>query len=203
MPARRIALVAAVTLALTACGGGSHRTASAAASSSGPTSSPPPTTTSALSDASASTATATAESANHDEQAVKTAYLAYWSMVDRLGAAPDPADPELPQRTANPALQDLLDVLSARQVSNQVTRLPADRTQYSHTLTSVTANGDVATVRDCFVDGRIRVDRNGAVVDDEVVTDVVLAQLARLQDRWVVSKTETLSETPGVHGCDD
>src|SRR5690242_7563572 len=48
------------------------------------------------------------------EDAVKQAYLDYWKMIDRLNAAPDPADPELPQRIAEPLLSTVKDQLSTQ-----------------------------------------------------------------------------------------
>src|SRR3954469_6169110 len=102
----------------------------AAACSSGGGGSAGGTTTTTTSTTVPTTSTTTVE------DAVREAYLAYWKMIDRLAAAPDPNDPELADRAVDPILSNARDVLTSQRTRGETTRTPANG-KYSHVLQSV------------------------------------------------------------------
>jgi hypothetical protein len=171
----------ALTL-LTACSGGSGSAAKT-------------TTTSTTTSTTAPTTTTTSP-----EDAVKTAYLDYWKMVDRIGLAPNPDDPELETRTADPLLTTLRGDLSTRQSQNRSTRLPSDPALNSHRVDSVTINSTNATVDDCFVDGRIAVNGDGST-NDAVVTKRTMGKLVLAGSSWRVADVQFVEKINGVAGC--
>lgn len=130
---------------------------------------------------------------------MKAAYLAYWKMVDRLIAAPDPSDPELTQRATDPLLASLRDDLGTRQTQGRVTRPPAN-SRYAHNVESVELNDGAATVRDCFIDDRVQYASDGSVVNDRVSTVRATAMLT-LADDWKVSDVRTERLGDGTVGC--
>src|SRR5262249_53928709 len=137
---------------LVACSGGGGGQASA------------PTTTTTRSTTTQPTPTTVSE-----EDQVKQAYLAYWAMVDRLIAAPDAGDSELPSLAANPVLASLRDDLSTRQAQGRITR-PPQNSKYQHRVQSTSVHGNEATVADCFIDDRVQYDSAGIVLNDRVST---------------------------------
>src|SRR3954463_98021 len=67
------------------------------------------------------------------EDAVREAYLAYWKMIDRLAAAPDPNDPELADRAVDPILSIVRDDMATRKSEGRSTRPPAN-SKYQHQI---------------------------------------------------------------------
>jgi hypothetical protein len=170
-------------LLLVACSGGSGSAAKT-------------TTTSTTTSTSAPTTTATTS----PEDAVKAAYLDYWAMVDRLAAAPDPADAELELRTIDPLLESLRTDLSTRAQQGRTTRFPADPALNSHRVDHISIAAASASVDDCFVDGRIAVNPDGSV-NDAVVTKRTSASLVRQGTAWKVSDVQFVDRTDGISGC--
>ena len=171
-------------LLVAACSGGGS--GSAASSST--------TTTSTTSTTLAPTTTTS------PEEAVKTAYLAYWKMIDRLSVAPDPDDPELAARVAEPLLSFTRDDMATRRSEGRTTRFPADPKLNSHRIDELTVSGKAASISDCFVDGRIAVAADGTT-NDAVVTKETKATLMLDGLVWRVSDAEFVMRTDGVAGC--
>src|SRR3954451_14881860 len=96
----RLAVMGLVLLA--ACSGGGGGSAASTT-----------TTTSTTSTTVASTTTTT------PEEAVKGADLAYWRMIDRLNAAPDPNDSVLADRTLDPLLSFVKGTLATQAVEGR------------------------------------------------------------------------------------
>ena len=179
----RTGLVAAIGVALiAACSGGGGKAA--------------PTTTSSAATTTSSTTTTTTT----PEDAVKAAYLAYWKMIDRLSAAPDPDDSELPMRIAEPLLSFTRDEMATRRSEGRTTRFPADPALNSHRIDRVSVAGSTASIDDCFVDGRIAVNADGTT-NDAVVTKATKASLISDGTTWRVRDAEFSNRVQGVSGC--
>jgi hypothetical protein len=144
--------------------------------------------------------TVSTTSTTSPEEAVKAAYLAYWTMIDRLSATPDPDDPELLQRVAEPLLSFLRDDMATRRSEGRTTRFPSDPSLNSHRIDQTNVQAENATIEDCFVDGRIAVALDGTENAD-VVTKQTSASLVNVDGVWKVSDAEFVERTPGVSGC--
>jgi hypothetical protein len=186
MRVMRALLAATVLAVLAACAGGSSTTAASTSSTS-------------QSSSSSSTATTTTTPAT-PEEAVKAAYLAYWKMVDRLFAAPDPTSADLARLAADPLLTVVRDNLATKQAQGHTYTRPDDRPS-SHRLDAVSVAGSSAEVTDCYVDGSVERDASGAVVDDAISTRHARATLALASGAWRLTDLEFPSSTPGVSGC--
>jgi hypothetical protein len=136
------------------------------------------------------------------EDAVKAAYLAYWAMVDRLLAAPDPEDPELAARMSEPALSDFVSDLQTRRLTGRLTQVPSAALN-RHEVLSTIADHDQAMLYDCFVDGRIGFDADGSVINNDVVSKRLGATLRRFDTSWRVTSVATITKLPGSVPCAD
>src|SRR4051812_33913809 len=97
----------------------------------GGTTTPPPAAAAPATTTTTTSTTAPTTSTTTVEDAVREAYLAYWKMIDRLAAAPDPDDPELPQRAIDPVLSIVRDDMTTRRSEGRTTRPPAN-SKYVH-----------------------------------------------------------------------
>lgn len=183
--------VALVLLAGAACSDGSGGTASSSATP-GSASSAGSTTTTAPPSTTATTV--------KPEEAVKAAYLAYWAMVDRLTATPDPNDPELPQRAADPLLSELRGQFTNDRASGATMESPPPNLN-RHEITAVSVDGASARLSDCFVDGRVGIAGDGTRNED-VVTKATTATLRLVNDRWLVASVVLLRRVTGASKCD-
>jgi len=168
---------------LTACSGGGGSAANTTATTSTTTSTTAPTTTT-----------------TSPEDAVKTAYLDYWKMVDRVAESPDPNDPELAQRTVEPLLSTFRDNLSTQATQGRKFSVPPGRPN-SHDVRTVTVAGATATLVECFIDGRTLTDPDGNVIDDAIVSKLGNAKLLNQAGAWLVSDVVFTERTPGAGGC--
>jgi|GEM_PF-4060478 len=134
------------------------------------------------------------------EAEVEAAYLAYWKMVDRLSAAPDPNDPELEQRAVDPVLSSARDVLTTSAARGEVTVTPPNA-EYSHSIQSIELHGTEATVRDCSVDDQVVLNRDGQVIDGAVTTKHYIATLVRTGAVWKVSDVKIVEQAAGALSC--
>jgi hypothetical protein len=136
-----------------------------------------------------SEAAATTTTPADPEAEVEQAYRAYLAMEARLVAAPDPNDPEIPERATGRALARLKDALAEDVQKGQVIRVgPAT----SQTILSIEVMDDHATVRACFVDESGLFDAaNGAeIVPMHTGTAIDTAVLEREGGMWRVSLRE-------------
>lgn len=134
------------------------------------------------------------------EDAVKQAYLDYWKILDRLGAAPDPDDPALAARAVDPVLSSVRADLSTRKAQGLTIQLPSG-SKYAHVIRGTVVNGNSATVSDCFVDDRIQVAADGTVVNDHVSTAAAMATLIATGSDWKVSSVQIQKTGDGDLGC--
>jgi hypothetical protein len=144
-----------------------------------------------------STSTTTTTLSQEDQ--VKQAYLAYWQMVDRLIAVPNPRDSELPERATDPLLASLRDDLTTRAAEERSTRAPVN-SKYQHKIRSASLDGDTATVSDCYVDDRVQYNGEGVVLNDRVSTVHATATLTR-SNVWRVSDVQTERVGDASVGC--
>ena len=187
---RRIGLIVTAALfAVAACGGGGGNGDSAGTSS-----------TSAATAAASTRSTTTTTTTLKPEDEVKAAYLAYWAMVDRVFATPEPDDPELTQRTAEPLLPFVRDDLTQRKLEQTSLRTPAGQMS-SHRIDSVRVTGESASVVDCYVDARVKYRETGEVLDDAVVSKTAEATLASIGGVWKVSDLVFTTRTDGAARC--
>jgi len=134
------------------------------------------------------------------EDAVKQAYLDYWKMSDRLSAVPDPNDPELAQRAAEPLLSFVRDNLSTEKAEGRTFTVPAGKPN-DHRIQSVQISGSAATLTECFIDGRAELDHDGNVIDDSVFSKLGSATLVQSGGVWLLTAVNFTQRTPGDGGC--
>jgi hypothetical protein len=137
------------------------------------------------------------------EVEVEQAYIAYREMARRLLQAPDPADPEIAQRSTGTARERLEAVLNDLVASGDAAREGPTR---SRTILSVEVSGDEATVRACLVDesGRFDAATGEAVEPMAVGTIIDTASLRRDEGVWRVASLKLPSPDErweGVHSC--
>jgi hypothetical protein len=145
----------------------------------------------AADDNSQSEAAATTTTAPPDPDAavkaeIEDAYRAYNAMVERLALAPDPEDPELPQRATGRALDRIIELMKDLVASGDVGRLGPTRSQ---TILTIEVTADTATLRACLVDesGRYDAATGEAIVPMMVGTIIDTATLERSDGTWRVS----------------
>lgn len=173
MASRPAALIAAALLALTA----------ATCSNDDDTDTSSPTTTT-----------------QSPEAEVEAAYLAYRDMVTRLLEAPDPDDPELNERAADPNKAFLIDRLRTLVEQGRELRFGSE---HGYEVMSVSVDGDDATVRDCTVDDAQTVDAaSGEVVSEGVTTELLEAALRRSDGMWRVVTIDGIEHWEGAVGCE-
>lgn len=144
-----------------------------------------------------SSAADTSANAMADAQA---ALDAYWRMVKRLLAAPDPADGELAQRAVDPSLSALVDLLTTRRSTHQVARY--DGVPYHVDTFVASASGATASFAGCIVDGAHLVDvTTGAVVNDNVSTSRIEGALVNVEGAWKVQRYDVLRKVGGEVAC--
>jgi hypothetical protein len=138
------------------------------------------------------------------EADVEAAYRAYLAMHVRLEGAPDPDDPEIPQRATGRTLARLKTVLADDVASGRVIRVgPA----WSQTILSIDVDGDQATLRACYVDESGVFDAaTGAILEPtRVSTSIDTTLLERDGGVWRVSYRQPPAadeQWEGVTTCD-
>jgi hypothetical protein len=134
------------------------------------------------------------------EAEVEAAYLAYWDMVNRLSAAPNPEDPDIVDHAAGKALLELVDGLATLVERGHVIRTgPA----YAHSVESVEVEGERAVLQDCVIDdSTIEDEGTGEVVGGgESTSGVLRVTLVLDGGSW---KVEDIEITPVEAGsCSD
>jgi len=135
------------------------------------------------------------------EDQVEAAYLAFWDMFVRLAQAPDPSDPEIPERSSGEIRQMLVDGLTMLQSLNRHSEFgPA----YRHEVISVALQNDgTALVRDCAVDdSRLVESDTGQVVEEGVVTELSEVTLIHGGLGWQADHSARLDAWEGAVECE-
>jgi hypothetical protein len=182
------ALVGSVALAAGACGGDDGDEESTNTTTASSTSAP----------------STTLDEESQKEEAAKAALLDYYDAYQEATA--DPVDPEHVELQALVTGEHKVVVtrnLQARQANGEAVRLPAG-TQSSHDIRSAELKPDGSVeIVDCQVDDSIVYQvETGDVVDDDVVTKLVVGSMALDGGAWKVAFTEISAAWPGVGACD-
>jgi hypothetical protein len=147
--------------------------------------------------------TTTLDEETRKEAAAEEAFLAYYEAF--FAAAAEPVKPQLPE------LQRLMTGDQRRIVTRNLedmrarghaTRLPPDshRRQDPRVIT-LRGDGSVE-VTSCEVDDSIVYEVNtGAVINDDVVTNVISATLVDEQGHWKITFSERTKTSPGIVEC--
>lgn len=208
---RRCAAIGALCIAaftpLTACSDGDDAAPTSTTDANATTTSTRDSTTSTSPDT--TTTTTTTESApatnapgTSPEQEVIDRYLGYWNArFEANSGVPNPDDPALREY----ATGEQLDAVVAETQANLEDGLAFERAAEPHDVQRVTVieiDGDRATVQECVVSDGVVVRRDtGEVVNDDVNTHNVQAQMQRVDGVWKVSTARLLQRFEGVAGC--
>jgi hypothetical protein len=156
------------------------------------------------SEAAATTTTAPVDPKAEVEAEIEDAYRAYLAMEERLLLAPNPDDPEIPQRLTGRSLAHIREVLADYAAKGQIIRVgPAT----SQTILSIEVTGDQATLRACFVDESALFDAaTGTAIEPmDVGTEIDTTVLVREGGTWRVSERRSPAEGEvweGATTCD-
>lgn len=175
----------------------STTTTEAATSTTGSTTSTTSSTASTTEGTTATTAPGTTP-----EQEVIDRYVGYWNARFTANeGTPDPNDPALREF----ATGEQLDAVIAETQTNLDEGLAFQRPAEPHNIQRITVieiEGDHAVVQECVVSDGVIVRRDtGEVVNDEVNTHNVQAELTRVDGVWKVSSARLLQRFEGVSGC--
>lgn len=201
--AATVCLAAVLLLAGASCGDdgeaspASTTTTEPSTSSTGST-----TTTTSETTTAAGASTATTAPGTSAEQEVIDRYIGYWNArFEANSGTPDPDDPALREY----ATGEQLDTVIAETQSNLDQGLAFERAAEPHNIQRVTVvelEGDHAVVQECVVADGVVVRRDtGEVVNDEVNTHNVQAEMTRVDGVWKVSAARLLQRFEGVVGC--
>jgi hypothetical protein len=121
-------------------------------------------------------------------------------MVDRLVQAPDSGDAELARRAVEPALGFVRDDL--RSYTARGTRVELPRGSRPHEIVLVDVLDGRATVVACQLDDAVVRGADGTVIDDDVVTKRVSAELLRVGGSWKLADAQIVEQWDGAVGCE-
>jgi hypothetical protein len=108
----------------------------------------------------------------------------------------------LPAWWAGPALASAVSEVNTWAGFGQALRFP-DPTLRSLDLVSVTTEGDMASLRACFIDDGQTIDvTSGSVLDAQATTTLEDVELRRTPTGWVVTERRLARQTNGVTSCD-
>jgi hypothetical protein len=133
--------------------------------------------------------------------AARDAYAAFWAMYQRVNDPPDDGDPAIAELATGPALDAVLDVIHANAAAGRAFRRPVPSVS-SHRVDRAEVHDGIAQLVDCHVDDGLVVDgRTGAVLDGDVVTDLIDVSMVLEDGRWKVFEYVFADRSEGVSGC--
>lgn len=134
------------------------------------------------------------------EAEVEAAIAAYDAMINRIVQAPDPNDPEIAQR-ATGANRERVEAGFAQLVALGQYGKPGPNRR--STVLRTVVSGAEATADVCEVDDGLLIDAaTGDVLDDDVVTRLVVISLERVDGAWLIARIDpTNSSWEGVSDC--
>lgn len=201
----------ALLAALAGCGGGggsgadptsTTRTADRGSSTSVATSSSTTSASSARATTTTRPSSATTSPASPAEQEVIERYLGYWDA--RRGAntgTPNPDDPALREYATGEQLNAVVAETKSNLEAGLAFRQPAEPHDIQR-VKVIKIDGDRAVVQECVVaDGLVVRRDTGDVVNDEVNTHNVKAEMVKVEGAWKVSAAQLLQRSEGVSGC--
>jgi hypothetical protein len=181
------ALVGAVVVALGGCGGDDDEESTGTTAAS---------TTSAPS--------TTLDEETQKEEAATAALFEYYDAYQEATAEPvNPQHPELQALITSEHKVVVTRNLEERQAKREAVRLPAN-TQTAHDIRSVELKPDgTVEIVDCQVDDSIVYEiESGHIVDDDVVSKLVVASMAVEGGDWKLAFSEIAETWSGVTACD-
>ena len=196
-------IAAALLLAATSCGDDGEASPASTTTTEASTSSTESTTSTTSETTTATDAsTATTAPGTSAEQEVIDRYIGYWNArFEANSGTPDPNDPALREYATGEQLETVI----AETQSNLDQGLAFQRAAEPHDIQRVTVveiEGDRALVQECVVADGVVVRRDtGEVVNDEVNTHNVQAEMLRVDGVWKVSEARLLQQFEGVAGC--
>ena len=201
--AAAVFVAAALLLAGASCGDDGEASPASTTTTDASTSTTRPTTsTTSETTTSAGASTATTAPGTSAEQEVIDRYIGYWNArFEANSGTPDPNDPALREY----ATGEQLETVVAETQSNLDEGLAFQRAAEPHNIQRVTVveiEGDRAVVQECVVADGVVVRRDtGEVVNDQVNTHNVQAEMTRVDGVWKVSAARLLQRFEGVAGC--
>jgi hypothetical protein len=177
---------------------------STATESTTPSSSTSTTTTTSSSTASVPPTTSGRSGApDAVEQEVIDRYLGYWAArLEANSGVPDPAHPGLAEFATGAQLEAAVSEAQTN-LERGVSYRPREDAAAVQRIEVVSIEGDAAVVQECFVDDGLVVRQDtGEVVDDDITTHNVRADLVREGGGpWRVSAVRAIQVWEGVAGC--
>lgn len=161
-------------------------------------------TTDSTAPSTTSAPTATLDEETRKEEAAKAAFLAYYDAYQEAGAEPvDPENAEMQALITDEHKVVVTRNLQDREARGEAVRLPTNP-KSSHGIRSAELQPDgTVEIVDCQVDDSIVYEvETGAVVDDDVVTKLVIGSVVLEGGTWKVAFTEISQMWPGVGTCD-
>lgn len=201
--AAAVCFAAALLLAGASCGDDGEASPASTSTTDASTSTTRSTTsTTSETTTSAGASTATTAPGTSAEQEVIDRYIGYWNArFEANSGTPDPNDPALREY----ATGEQLETVVAETQSNLDEGLAFQRAAEPHNIQRVTVveiEGDRAVVQECVVADGVVVRRDtGEVVNDQVNTHNVQAEMTRVDGVWKVSAARLLQRFEGVAGC--
>lgn len=201
--AAAVCVAAALLLAGASCGDDGEASPASTSTTDASTSTTRSTTsTTSETTTSAGASTATTAPGTSAEQEVIDRYIGYWNArFEANSGTPDPNDPALREY----ATGEQLETVVAETQSNLDEGLAFQRAAEPHNIQRVTVveiEGDRAVVQECVVADGVVVRRDtGEVVNDQVNTHNVQAEMSRVDGVWKVSAARLLQRFEGVAGC--
>jgi hypothetical protein len=198
-----VCVTVALLLAGASCGDDGEASPASTTTAEASTSTTRPTTsTTNETTTSAGASTATTAPGTSAEQEVIDRYIGYWNArFEANSGTPDPIDPALREY----ATGEQLETVVAETQSNLDEGLAFQRAAEPHNIQRVTVveiEGDRAVVQECVVADGVVVRRDtGEVVNDQVNTHNVQAEMTRVDGVWKVSAARLLQRFEGVAGC--
>ena len=114
------------------------------------------------------------------------AYQEFWRVWLKANNPPNPDDPDLARVATGAELDTVRASIHASLETGTMTRLPTE-SRYHHRAAVLTVSAITATVTDCALDdAQIVVQRTGQVLNGEVATHAIAAELRHVDNRWRV-----------------
>lgn len=148
------------------------------------------------------TTTSPAPSGRSVEDEIVARYIGYWdARFAANSGTPDPDDPGLREFATGVQLDAVVAETQTNLEQGLAFRLAENPADYQ-LVTVLRVNGDRATVQECVVSDGVIIRRDsGEVVNDDVATHNVRAEMQRVAGAWRVSAAELLQRWEGVAGC--
>lgn len=162
-----------------------------------------PVQTTETTEASTSSTTAAEDPDAAVKAEVEAAYLAYWDAVPQFFNPPDPEHPLIELHTAEAVREATLSGISQLILDGESIRRPDNEDHFIVTILDVDPMVGRAGVRACIVDGLqvVKTD-SGQVINGNVVTKTVQAEVVRDGSRWKVAQSRLVESADGVHECE-